>query len=436
MLSESEYVGGIPVILHLADQDVITAQRPPPIAFILPRTTLLIAILRDALEAFSPFAAALHQYQTQVWFAYNGHVLRWTYPVGAVKDYVADLQRLTGHHGSEAEPLEMDFRICQPSSSKTLQRDAPFFVNFKRLDDYIRNEIKQVHKASYTVLYGAYKYYQNKSEATLRPALGMALYRPFEVEQDSSASGGSTHSPHAIAAAPTTQLLSAAHDSPHAGSEEAVVLRPGASPITSPYLLLEYQRLLADSFADPPVARMVQLGYPASCNAAVASPWFHAARVSSAPSVTEDSEMTLGILLWRLLRVPCLRHAARTGCAVAETPTGSYDALWALFAPWFAEAPESAQQSVDQHEPLQTAVPGLVPWAAWEAAMVKQFICDYEPRGASPRGLFVGPNKEQRVVFTLQGTQPSLATPVKFLERYLMPSDRCVYVVVQVFRNA
>lgn len=67
-----ECIGGVPLVVRLASQDIVhPSEKPAPIAFVLPRTTLLIAVLKDVLQMFAPYAVALNKFSTQIWFSFN-----------------------------------------------------------------------------------------------------------------------------------------------------------------------------------------------------------------------------------------------------------------------------------------------------------------------------------------------------------------------------
>ncbi|CCW68007.1 unnamed protein product [Phytomonas sp. Hart1] len=527
MLDYKDYVGGIPLIVHLSEQDILSlVHRPLPLVFVLPRTTLLIAILHDVLEFFAPYGAVLNQYTTQVWFSYESMVVPWGYPVGAVRDFVQELQATRRRGGSpdrvrftdstslhalthrkpdgdgggdtagardrqplgvsfSSEPLELEFRIYQPSGFKTIERCAPFLVNFDRLDDYIRNEIKQLHKMAYSAIYGSYKRYLNAPESVLQVAVSMALYRPFE------ASSGSDFCDTALAVPRTF------------------------SSVTSSYLLMEYHGMLKSVSQGRRLTYVVQLGFPWAYRGGKKGPIlrFHYYPVNAAPLAArdprwggvlssnsdekgitpksldrasshspepgrsgrqaphdpdcllhaDDEALTLGLLLWRLFCAPCLRWrrlfsfplsspTGSTGASVsAEGEEENNDVFFRSMAVFYTDPPSSPTTNSEPPEMVcePEPEPQTTPWGLWEAAMSRRFIETYEDNGGDPVGESFGagaiygipivpdknglPNQDsepERMFFKIQGVVPSLRTPAKFLETYLTSSDRSLYVTV------
>ncbi|KAG5498610.1 hypothetical protein JKF63_02896 [Porcisia hertigi] len=492
MRSPKEYIGGVPVVVRLADDDVLhPTGRPAPAAFVLPRTTLLLAIVRDLLQLFRPYAAALHPETTQVWFSVRNTPLSWLYPAGVVKDYVNECVReertahlagsLTASPSSSSastllqahlcsilsEPLELCFHIHSLTKGSSLSRAVPLYVNYDRLEEHIRMEVKQIHKAAYTVLYGNYAIYQREAESTLQAAVGLALYRPFDgaaheqLEQkryrDGAGVGHDSLSPSAS--------LSGGYPVPVA--------------FTSPYLLSEYQQLLRGLLTPRPhVAYLIRLGFPFAYRGAAGQSsngclQYDSYRVSAAPalalsatateeaaaSAIEPDHLPLGLLLWRLFRVPVLRWEAqqpqehpieeRVPAATAnfsETVLSeaerTYQQLLRSLAPYYADPPPCATHQFESSEPLLTSTPPEPPaWAAWERTMVQAFMRDYE-EGPEKDGLglvFVEdsalstpPSARRRVRFVVQGIQPPLSTPGSFLEANLSSSDRAIFVTIQV----
>lgn len=530
-------------MVHLDDRDVASSSaRPSPAAFVLPRTSMLLSILPDVLTLFSPYCACgLSSYSTQVWFSFEGVVpVDWTYPVGAVKDYIAEVRRnrreaqealgrpCSAKEGADTcavnvdalAPLELVFRIRQPASAKLIERRVPFFINFDRLDDFIRNEVRQVHKAAYTAMYGSVTLYQRTPAAALRPAEGIALYRPF----------------HADLAAPPSSMK----------DHEGILF-------SSPHLVSEYQHLLRELLGRRSAAFLVKLGFPfAYCTTAGAGGGaivggnstvnssadsngfltFPCHRVSAAPPLVTFGELlhqdesgppsssaaattattttatpteavadhreeavTLGLLMWRLFRVPCLRwwlskpHSPEGGEEGGEegTPSGdgggrfAYEALLRCLAErYYADAPAVALEQLERQDSLKAVPTGRstqltfdsssggggtsatggsaqlqpVPWASWESSMAARFTRDYDCddsgddsggagvgrcRGLSLQGERFsregrgsdGPS-DRRILFEVQGTQPLMRTPVKTLETLMSSSDRAIYITIRV----
>ncbi|KAG5472322.1 hypothetical protein LSCM1_03721 [Leishmania martiniquensis] len=499
MRSQKEYIGGVPVVVYLADGDVLhPTDRPAPAAFVLPRTTMLLAIVRDLLQLFRPYAAALHPETTQVWFSVRDTPLSWLYPAGAVKDYVTECLReerasylsasstsspsspsraalLQSHLFSiMSEPLELNFHIHSLTKESSLARTVPLYINYDRLEEHIRMEVKQVHKAAYTVLYGNYAIYQREAESALQAAVGLALYRPFDApahEQlqpqrygslslggDSGASAGKGGYPSSA--------------SPRGG-------HPTSIAFASPYLLAEYQQLLRGLLTPRPhVAYLIRIGFPfayrgASGRSESGYLQYDAHRVSAAPALSlsattteaaaattiESEHLPLGLLLWRLFRVPVLRWKAQQSqespmddAGAATTAHASavvlseveltYQQLLRTLAPYYSDPPDCATDRLEKQEPLLTGNPLEPPaWAAWERDMVQAFMRDYEEgpekggpglgfvEAAAPSGL---PGAARRLRFVVQGIRPSLFTPGSFLEAHLSSSDRAIFVTIQV----
>ncbi|KAG5473090.1 hypothetical protein CUR178_03008 [Leishmania enriettii] len=499
MRSQKEYIGGVPVVVYLADGDVLhPTDRPAPAAFVLPRTTMLLAIIPDLLRLFRPYAAALHPETTQVWFSIRDTPLSWLYPAGAVKDYVNECVReeRTTHLSSSlssspssssaaallqshvfsilSEPLELNFHIHSLTKGSSLARTVPLYINYDRLEEHIRMEVKQVHKAAYTALYGNYAIYQREAESALQAAVGLALYRPFDApaqEQlqqqryrnlsfsgDGGASAGEgDYSPSA---------------SPRGGYSASIAF-------TSPYLLAEYQHLLRGLLTPRPhVAYLIRIGFPFAYRGAAGRSesgylQYDTHRVSAAPALAlsatpteaaaatavEPEQLPLGLLLWRLFRIPILRWKAQqlqehstddTGAATAAHASAvvlsevelTYQQLLRTLAPYYTDPPDCATDRLEKQEPLLTGNPSEPPaWAAWEQAMAQAFMRDYEEghekggpglafaEAAAPSS---SPNAVRRVRFVVQGIQPPLSTPGSFLEANLSSSDRSIFVTVQV----
>lgn len=536
MLSPKDYLGGVPVVVRLCEKDILRpTERPAPAAFILPRTTMLVSVLPDLLHLFSPFTAALNQFTTQVWFSYQNCPIPWVYPAGAVKDYVNELvrykrsTRLTslpsgsptasassstpaaadaannGGGGSGvppsstvvlpsltativSEPLELEFHICQPVKGSSVERVMPVMINFARLDEYIYNEVKQVHKATYTALYGSYKLYQNEPEQTLRAAVGMSLYRPFRAEGGAAGDLG-------VGAVASSSYLASSAASP---SSSLLPQHRRSEEFCSPYLPAEYRHLLRELLKHRRAAYVVQVAFPLAFRAAaatgVADPGllrFHLHRVSAGPplqwseaveryaaagtssgdhphhaTAEEEEELmmgtfeenedavTLGLLVWRLFRLPCLRwmrtqqqQQSTTRTSITTTASGQNteeDGLHILFAslaPFYADAPASALAHLEEQEPLHV-LPSPAPWAAWESVMARRLTQAYESaHGDVCAGLPLlvgdravsdaGELNKMRLYFEVQGTQPSLATPAPFVEANLCSSDRAIFITVQ-----
>lgn len=519
MLTSKDYIGGVPVVVRLAESDVLRpTDRPAPAAFVLPRTTLLLAIVRDVLQLFAPYATALHPDSTQVWFSACDVPISWVYPVGAVKDYMnellreqqtAGLLRVVAERAEEftvgptassssaspsravaagtalsqaflsalmSAPLELDFHIHPVTRDGALLRVVPQHVRFDRLDDYLRMEIKQLHKASYTCLYGDYKTYQRETEASLQSAIGLALYRPFDAGQ-----------PVITGVSDTMQYSNALAPGP-SGVPSSYRLNPPAPAsttlYTSPYLMTEYQQLLRGIRSSRPRASyLLRIGFPyayrsssrgSGPNAEAGSFQYVPHRVAAAPALpvsplaaseTEVVEvgadqLCLGVLLWRLFLVPCLRWqkeqtAMSAGAAPDATPTSearsAFDALFSSLSPYYADPPAVVLEALDDQDALLFAGPTeRLPWRAWEADGVKRLISQYDDpsgccglpfqvpptAGVSQTGKGVvdpdGRSVKRRLLFCVQGTQPSLLTMASFLEMYLSSSDRATFVTLQV----
>ncbi|KAK7194218.1 autophagy protein 5 (ATG5) [Novymonas esmeraldas] len=496
MRSPKDYIGGVPVVVRLADDDVLhPTDRPAPAAFVLPRTTVLLAMVRDLLQLFRPYTAALHPEMTQVWFSVRDTPLSWMQPAGAVKDYVNECVReervaqlsattsssspssspsaaaaalLQAHLSAMlSEPLELTFHVHSLTKGSALARNVPLYVPYDRLEDHIRMEVKQAHKAAYTVLYGSYAFYQRESESALQSAIGLALYRPFDAaaqeqlqslqQQRYHDGGGGVGSGGRLASG-----------SPRGGGGG----HPALVTFTSPYLLAEYQQLLRGLLTPRPhVAYLIRLGFPfayrgAACRSEAGHLQYDAHRVSAAPALTlrnvsaaaaaaaaeavvlGPEQLPLGLLLWRLFRLPVLRWRMRqqpTPSAVAATAPVSetqraYDQLLRTLARFYVDPPRSATELLDEQEPLLTGTPPEPPaWAAWEHTMSDAFTRGYhdstgivleegEEDSPPPRSSGSG----RRVRFVVQGIQPPLSTPASFLEANLASSDRAIFVLVQV----
>ncbi|AIO00336.1 autophagy protein 5 (ATG5) [Leishmania panamensis] len=459
---------------------------------------MLLAIVRDLLQLFRPYAVALHPETTQVWFSVRDTPVSWLYPAGAVKDYVNECIReeraaqlsgllmsspsspsaaslLQSHLCSIlSEPLQLIFHIHSLTKGSSLARTVPFYINYDRLEEHIRMEVKQAHKAAYTVLYGNYAIYQREAESALQAAVGLALYRPFDAvaqEQlqqqryrDLGFRGNS--------AAGIGSSSYASSGNPSGGHLPPIAF-------TSPYLLTEYQQLLRGLLTPQPhVAYLIRIGFPFAYRGAAGRAegeylQYDSHRVSAAPALAlsatvtgaaaapaiEPDQLPLGLLLWRLFRIPVLRwkaqqpqeHSTDSTVAAAAAPTSAvalsevehtYQHLLRTLAPYYADPPRCATDRLEKQEPLLTSTPLEPPaWAAWEHTMVQAFMRDYEEHpGKGDVGLaFVeaaaksdSPNAGRRVRFMVQGLQPPLSTPGSFLEANLSSSDRAIFVTVQV----
>ncbi|KPA83108.1 hypothetical protein ABB37_02814 [Leptomonas pyrrhocoris] len=526
MRSDSEYAGGIPVVVSLAEEDVLhPTERPAPAAFVLPRTTMLIAVVRDLLQLFRPYAAALHPENTQVWFSVGNSPISWLYPAGVIKDYVNECTREvrleqyaatmtspTSDHAAAAavpptaspptssstlvqslplsvpsEPLDLTFHIHSITKGSVRAGTVPLYVNYDRLDEHIRMEIKQSHKAAYTCLYGNYTHYQREAESTLLPAIGLALYRPFdEVAQQQL----------------QAQRLQGQAASRGGGADGRGVASRGryagaATDFSSPFLLLQYQQLLQGVLAPRPhVAFLFRVGVPHAYRGATSQferghLQYDGYRVSAAPALAwpssptsprtslpegalpaadttvqtpndqpqadfsaplvEAEQLPFGLLLWRLFRIPVLRWKAQqthlsgsSADAVAQTETQrTYQQLLRSLTAYYADPPACATERLEEQEPLLTGTPAEpLAWAAWESARSRALVRDYERGNTSEKlglpflestGNVRAPAAPQRRIrFLVQGIQPSLATPGSFLEAHLSSSDRAIFVTVQV----
>ncbi|KPI90426.1 hypothetical protein ABL78_0502 [Leptomonas seymouri] len=521
MRSDSEYAGGVPVVVSLADEDVLhPTERPAPAAFVLPRTTMLISVVRDLLLLFCPYAAALHPENTQIWFSVGDSPISWLYPAGVVKDYVNECTRearlaqctavVTSFNPAQAaaasptsllpsapssvlvqslplsvvsEPLDLTFHIHSITKGSVRAGTVPLYVNYDRLEEHIRMEIKQCHKAAYTCLYGNYTHYQREAESTLLPAIGLALYRPFdEVAQQKlqeqrlqaqGASGGS------------------------GGSIGSCGRYNSTASFSSQFLLLQYQQLLQGVLTPRlHVAYLIRVGVPYAYRGAISQfesgyLQYDSHRVSAAPALawpfspaspptsqpqsasraadtagqTSESQtqadspaplvgaeqLPFGVLLWRLFRVPVLRwqarqaqHSERRSDALAETETQrTYQHLLRSLAAYYVDPPACATERLEEQEPLLAGTPAdPPPWAAWEQNMSCAWLRDYERGDGGEKlglpfledtGEVSAPSTPQRrICFEVQGIQPSLATPGSFLEAHLSSSDRAIFVTVQV----
>ncbi|GET90703.1 hypothetical protein, conserved [Leishmania tarentolae] len=500
MRSQKEYIGGVPVVVSLADGDILhPTDRPAPAVFVLPRTTILLAIVPDLLELFRPYAAALHPETTQVWFSVRDTPLSWLYPTGAVKDYVNECVReeraaqfsaplissssaasaevlLQSHLCSIlSEPLELTFHIHSLTKGSLLARTVPLYINYERLEEHIRMEVKQAHKAAYTVLYGSYTIYQREAESALQAAIGLALYRPFDAAAQEklqqqryrnlcmSGNGGAGVGSGGCSSSSSPSGVYSAH-----------------LAFTSPYLLTEYQQLLHGLLTPRPhVAYLLRIGFPFAYRGAAGRSesgylQYDAHRVSAAPmlalsetvtegaaaSTVDPEQLPLGLLLWRLFRMPVLRWKAQqpqehathstlpsTAAHASETVLSeverTYQQLLHTLSPYYTDPPRCAMDELEKQEPLLTSTPLELPaWAAWEHSMVKALMRDYKE---SPEKGGLGlkfaedvalsatsANAGRRVRFMVQGIQPSLSTPGSFLEAHLSSSDRAIFVTVQV----
>jgi hypothetical protein len=532
MRSDSDYVGGVPVVVSLAEDDVLhPTERPAPAAFVLPRTTMLIAVVRDLLLLFRPYAAALHSENTQVWFSVGDSPVSWLYPVGAIKDYVNECTRETrlsqyttamstpttaaaaavsGSPGISpspsvqvqslplsvaSEPLDLTFHIHSITKGNVRAGIVPLYVNYDRLEEHIRMEVKQCHKAAYTCLYGNYTHYQREAESTLLPAIGLALYRPFDEAAQRQLEEQRLHAQGVYEGG--------------AGSLGGTVMgaRGGrysnTTNFSSPFLLLQYQQLLQGVLSPRPhVAYFVRVGFPYAYRGAASQfemghLQYEGHRVSAAPALAwssspsspspstpasphgaddlshpaaaadplmEAEQLPFGLLLWRLFRVPVLRWQAQQRSAsssgganpddVALTEAQrTYQQLLRSLAAYYVDPPGCATECLEEQEPLLTGTPAEPPaWAAWENRMARAFVDDYERNHgtekvglpfvevsggvtdavAAATGSAPSPALQRRIRFVVQGIQPSLVTPGSFLEAHLSSSDRAIFVTVQL----
>ncbi|XP_050340818.1 uncharacterized protein LOC126767312 [Bactrocera neohumeralis] len=224
-----------------------------------------------------------------------------------------------------------------------------------------------------------------------------------------------------------------------------------------------------------------------------------------------EEAVTLGLLLWRLFRVPCLRWLSRRRqqpqqqTATSAPVHTTYERLLQFLAHrYYTDAPAAAVEQLELQDGLKS-VPTSGPsgggtsplppvaWARWEAIMASRFISDYDDddddwlrhdrwtwrssccwwcskdgggKGGGNesdrgRGLYLSSQEKwdsngsctdngdseasldahpssstvfspSGIVFEVQGTQPLLKTPAKFLETFLSSSDRALYVTIRV----
>ncbi|ESS69784.1 hypothetical protein TCDM_01504 [Trypanosoma cruzi Dm28c] len=175
-----EYVGAVPLIIFLSDTDCTVQEKPAPLTYVLPRSSVLMAVRSEVQNFFSSYTVVKADALPLVWLTWRGEPVPWHYPIGAIKDSINAL--LIAERGNTASrayhtessplspaelyptvfgsPLMLEVRITCVTAERPLA--VPFAgqeetLSRRSTDQAMGEFLKQVIKGTFSAMYGSIK---------------------------------------------------------------------------------------------------------------------------------------------------------------------------------------------------------------------------------------------------------------------------------------
>ncbi|KAH9579905.1 hypothetical protein LSM04_004066 [Trypanosoma melophagium] len=201
-LQIEDYTGAVPVIISLSDTDCSVQEKPAPLMYVLPRSSVLMAVRAEVQKYFSAFTVAKADSTPLVWLTCKGEPVPWQYPVGAIKDSVnasviaglneppkkiitTSTDTITVASASPSElyptvfalPLTLEARITCLATEKPLsvpcpgQEDA---ASRRNEEQAVGEYLKQVMKGTFSLMYGGIKALMDARSEVINDVLTLA----------------------------------------------------------------------------------------------------------------------------------------------------------------------------------------------------------------------------------------------------------------------
>ncbi|RNF16572.1 uncharacterized protein Tco025E_05127 [Trypanosoma conorhini] len=196
-LQVEEYMGAVPLMIFLSDTDCTVQEKPAPLTYVLPRSSVLMAVRSEVQAFFSSYTVVGADASLLVWLTWRGEPVPWHYPIGAIKDSInafliagiSDTQlracRAESAQLSPAElyaavfgsPLILEARITSVSAERPLtvpvpgQEDA---ISRRTADQAIGEFLKQVIKGTFSAMYGSIKALMDARSEVINDLLNFA----------------------------------------------------------------------------------------------------------------------------------------------------------------------------------------------------------------------------------------------------------------------
>nr|CCC90959.1 conserved hypothetical protein [Trypanosoma congolense IL3000] len=421
-LQAEDYVGSVPVIISLSEMDCAVQEKPTPMSFLLPRTTVLMAVRGQVQKFFSPFTVVQEESAPLVWLTYKGEPLAWQYPVGALKDSIAALamsncnDAATGIRSGDvltlpspaemnptrfALPLLLEVRITSVVSDKPPAVPCPGqedVVTGRNPDQAMRDYLKQMLKGTYSAMYGSIKLMMDARSEVINDMLNFAT---------------------CIAVGePLVQTL-------RAYNERLVALRRLAGSPSNIVVMMSApfgNNLFRFFLSRVPIGELggsrKGSGSPESLHDE-SSGFVPGSDSSVDVTAVADSyhKVTFGEVMWHVLLRPYFQWWRQRANA-ESVPEGAAPLYYAL-SPFYEGVDEA---SVIGGEPTSWGV---------RSALIDKFISSGD--GVSDGGVIhaTAPTPQTvkgSVCFIVQGTRPPLSTPVKYLLERFASADGRLYV--------
>lgn len=413
----------------------------PNLTFLVPRTTLVIALLPRVVRHVGqpPGDAEIQQYyfrlaspppttggKEEELQSRQQRYINWFYPVGVVKDYAAELNKI---HFARAQPTpnntspQVDYSYAAPLllhfhySTEVELTCAPFATPFDvtLMEGFVSSELRNYFKYTYSILYSQYKtVFYDMVESTLKGAYDFALSIP-------------THS---------------------VSSQEF--------PIRANYawFLSEVQQRKRSQ-----IATVVRIGFPfvfqsRNCMDANNAHYFlHRIQVGKS-----EEPLTFGAIVWRAFLTRSLEFKAHgyKSRHSTEIEEKRFALIYRAFEKYF-----EGFLAIDSVNPPPLSWGALhsvdeklsAKWedfARAESSGIAKLTADYEcPTDDAPNyrirgidfpaedngdddGSRASMGAAQKLFFEVEGVRPSLFTPADFMEGNLCSSDRVLYITVVV----
>ncbi|RNF12756.1 hypothetical protein TraAM80_00111 [Trypanosoma rangeli] len=196
-LQVEEYMGGVPLIIYLSDADCTVQAKPAPLTYVLPRSSVLMAVRSEVQAFFSFYTVAREDTTPLVWLTWRGEPVPWHYPIGAIKDSISALliaetdvaeSRASQTEFSQLSPAELyaavfgsplilEARITCVSAERPLTVPVPGqedVLSRRSADEAIGEFLKQVIKGTFSAMYGSIKALMDARSEVINELLSFA----------------------------------------------------------------------------------------------------------------------------------------------------------------------------------------------------------------------------------------------------------------------
>eukprot|EP01084_Bolivina_argentea_P123173 218293_1 len=102
-LREKIWSGCVPILFNMASNEVISKKDPVSIFLLLPRISYLPLVTEKVHNHFVSYAPALSD---GMWFEFNGHALKWNFPIGLLYDlYIYEQHKINNNNNTTGDPV-------------------------------------------------------------------------------------------------------------------------------------------------------------------------------------------------------------------------------------------------------------------------------------------------------------------------------------------